>query len=391
MEKKSYLNIIRTTSLLQHFLMAYFIKIVVVYLLSNGVTPWVAVSIPVVLEFSRMISRGFNGVIKLALKVDYKKMHIFHYISFTILAVIISQCSSVWSIYLFTIIAGLITGIKGSSVTKLSTSNKEYESYCLIEDERFGIIGLTLGYVVSQFVYDISASLYIICYLVVGIIGVVISLFIKNVPLSDSMISFDECEELSKREKKSSLVVSLLFGIIAGLWCMGLSAFEELAPLISDKVGYLTSVYTVVEFICLFIISGSILAKIKKKKKLLLVETIIACVDCICLLISALFMSWEGLLISFALSGVFSTLGDPIWGSIISAYSTDNRRKYAFINRVYFVTRSIATIVSWVVCRWCVMNGLVYFRYLAIILLTLIVVLYFVANRINKKVYGKTI
>lgn len=391
MSKRGYLSIIRITSFLHHFLIAYFIKMVVVYLLANDVTPWVAVSIPVVLEFSRMIARGFKWTIKLALKVDYKKMHIFHFVAFTILAIIISQCSSVWSIYLFTIIAGIITGIKGSSATKFSTSNKEYESYCLIEDERFGIIGLTLGYIISQFVYDISMDLYIVCYFAIGVLGIIISLFVKEAPVYDSMISFEECAELSSEDKKNSIVVSLLFGFIAGLWCMALSALDELGPLISDKVGYLTSIYTIVEFICLFIISGSILAKIKKKKKLLLVETVIACVDCLCLLISSLFMSWVGLLIAFVLSGVFSTLGDPIWASIISSYSTDNRKKYALINRVYFITRSIATIVSWGVCRWCVINGLEYFRYLAVILLILIIVLYFIANKINKKVFNTTI
>lgn len=391
MEKKKYLNLIRITSLFQHFLVAYFIKMVVVYLLNKDVTPWVAVSIPVVLEFSRMLSRGFKSMTKIALKVDYKKMHIFHFVSFTVLALIISQCRSVYSIYLFTIIAGVITGIKSSSATKLSTSSREYESYCLVEEERFSIVGLTLGYVVSQFVYDISPVLYIASYFVIGMIGLVLSLFIKSVPRIDSMIAFDECEELSKDEKKSVVVVSTLFGLIVGLWCMGINAIDELAPLISDKVGYLNSVYTVVEFICLFVITGSLLKKIKDKGKLLLVETIIACADCICLLISALFMSWVGLFTAFALSGVFSTLGDPIWGSIISSYSLDSRKKYEFVNRVYFITRAIFTVLSWFVCRQIVVSDLLYFRYLAIILVLLMVILYLIANKINKKVYGRTI
>lgn len=391
MNKKNYLNLIRISSFLHHFLIAYFVKIMVVYMLENGVTPWVAVSVPVVLEFSRMMARCFKSVIKIALKIDFKKIHIFHFVSFTFLALVISQCRSVYAIYLFTIIAGVITGIKGSSVTKLNTSNKEYESYCLMEDERFGIIGLTLGYVISQFVYDISSLLYIISYFVIGVVGIVISLFIHDVPNSDCMISYDECEELTSSEKKSFLIVSLLFGFIAGFWCMSLSALEELAPLISNKVGYLTSIYTIIEFICLFIITGSFLKKIKKRRKLLLVETVVACVDCLCLFISAVFMSWEGLLISFALSGMFSTLGDPIWGSIISSYSMDNRKKYEFVNRIYFITRSVFTILSWFVCRQIVLNDLHYFKYLAVVLLFFIIVLYFVANRVNKKVYGRTI
>ena len=99
---------------------------------------------------------------------------------------------------------------------------------------------------------------------------------------------------------------------------MGLGGFEELAPLISNKIGYLNAVYTILEIILLCIISGSLLQKINKKKKLLFTETIIACIDVSCLLIASLTLSWQGLLIAYIITAFTSTMGDPIWGSIVS-------------------------------------------------------------------------
>ena len=51
------------------------------------------------------------------------------------LGFIISQCRSVNTIYLFTLISGILSGIKYSSITKINTQNKEYEPYCFIEEE----------------------------------------------------------------------------------------------------------------------------------------------------------------------------------------------------------------------------------------------------------------
>ena len=122
--KKNYISLIRWSCILNSFIYHYFIRSIVLYLLSNGVITWVSVSIPIVFEFSKLISRGFNPIVKFAIKVDYKKYHIFHLITFLLLGIIISQCNSVYSIYLFTIILGFLSGIQASSVTKLNTSNK---------------------------------------------------------------------------------------------------------------------------------------------------------------------------------------------------------------------------------------------------------------------------
>ena len=110
--KKDYINLIRWSCIIDSFTNHYFIRIIVIYLLSQNVTPWVAVSIPIVLEFARLISRGFKPIVKFALKVDYKKYHIFHLIAFLCLGLIISQCRSVYTIYLFTLISGTLSGIK---------------------------------------------------------------------------------------------------------------------------------------------------------------------------------------------------------------------------------------------------------------------------------------
>ena len=389
--KKDYINLIRWSCIIDSFTNHYFIRIIVIYLLSQKVTPWIAVSIPIVLEFARLISRSFKSIVKFALKVDYKKYHIFHLVAFLCLGLIISQCRSVYTIYLFTLISGILSGIKYSTITKMNTQNKEYEPYCFIEEERSQVIGGTFGLMISQVIYDINPNLYLLGYILLIIVGTLLSLLLKRIQAEDVMESIDENKELDKNSRNNTILVTSLFGVLAGFWCMGWGGFTELAPLISDKLGYLESVYTILESILLIIISGSLIQKIKDKKQLLLSETIIACLDVSCLLIAAFTLSWVGLLIAYVVTGVTSTLGDPIWGSIMSAYSTNDRTKWVLVNRVYFVVRAIFTILTWLICRECVIWGIESFKYLSIILIILIVVIYFIANEINKKVFKSSI
>jgi len=173
--KHDYINLIRWSCIIDSFTDFYFIRIIVIYLLSQNITAWVAVSIPIVLEFARLISRGFKPIVKFALKVDYKKYHIFHLIAFLCLGIIISQCRSVYTIYLFTLISGTLSGIKYSSITKMNTQNKEYEPYCFIEEERSQVIGGTLGLLASQFIYDISLKINIMI-----IIMIILYLVVRN-------------------------------------------------------------------------------------------------------------------------------------------------------------------------------------------------------------------
>lgn len=389
--KKKYINLIRWSCIIDSFNNHYFIRIIVIYLLSQNVEPWVAVSIPIVLEFARLISRGVKPIVKFALKVDYKKYHIFHLIAFLCLGIIISQCKSVYIIYLLTFISGTLSGIKYSTITKMNTQNKRYEPYCFIEEERSQVIGGTLGLLVSQFIYDIDPKIYLLGYIVLIVLGVLFSSLLKNIPNEDIMKPINEKIVLDKQNRNNTVIVTILFAVIAGFWCMALGGFNELAPLISKKVGYLESIYTGLELILLFIISGSVIKNIRAKKKLLFTETIIACSDIICLLIASLTLSWKGLLIAYILTGITSTLGDPLWGSIMSEYSTDDRTKYVLVNRVYFIVRAIFSVLTWWICRECVIKGVESFRYLSIILLILIVLVYIIANKVNKKVFGNSI
>lgn len=389
--KKDYINLLRWSVIIDSFNYHYFIRIIVLYLLAQNVTPWIAVSIPVVLQFATLISRGFKPIVKFAIKVNYKKYHIFNLVAFLILGLLISQCKSVYTIYLLTLIAGVLAGIKDSSITKIDTQNKEYEPYCFIEEERDRVIGATLGLVTSQFIYDFNPLMYLVGYILLIIIGTMLSFMIKNIPSEDVMESIDETKPLDKKSRNNTILVTTLFGILAGFWCMGWGAFEELAPLISNKVGYLNAVFTTLEIILLLIISGSLLYKIKIKKKLLFTETIIACVDIICLLIASITLSWQGLLVGYILTGITSTMGDPIWGSIISAYSVNDRTKYVLVNRIYFIIRAIFSVLTWFICRECVIRGVESFRYLAIILIVLIIITYIIANKVNKKVFGDSI
>ena len=90
-ELNLYLNVIRKTVISNSFLLQYFLKIVVVYMISNGVTTWVAVSIPVVLEFSRTLSRGFRKIIKISVNINYKKYFLIYILMTAIIYILISQ------------------------------------------------------------------------------------------------------------------------------------------------------------------------------------------------------------------------------------------------------------------------------------------------------------
>lgn len=208
-------------------MLQYFLKMVVVYMLANNVTAWVAVSIPVVLEFSKMLSRGFKKLINIAINTNYKKYHLTYLLVISLIFLIISQSHNIIIIYLFTILLGFLSGINDSCVTRIDTSNKKYESYCLIEEERSSVIG--------------------------------------------------------------------------------------------------------------------------------------------------------------------ATIGDPIWGAIISSYSENDRRKYTFINNIYFVVRAITSFISIFVCRYFIIKGIESFKYLAVELLIFVAIIYLIANKVNKKIFGRGI
>lgn len=392
-QKRKYINIIRRTVTLNAFIQQYFIRIIVIYLLMKGVTPWVAVSIPVVLEAARLFSRSIKGILEIALKMDYKKNYYFSIITSIALCLILSQCRDVYTIYLFTIIFGFITGINNSSITRLCTSNNDYESHFLFEQERAFTIGATAGLIISQLVYDFSPTLYVIGFIIAGVLSVALNLNMEKINLNDNddMKSLNDSNKLQIKEKKDVVLITLLYSALVGLWCMGINGLDELTPLITTQTGYLNAIYTGVELIALFIISGSILAKIKKSNKLLLGETIIALLDVSYLLLAAILPDLKYLIIIYFFCGMSSVLGDPIWGSIISKYSMNSRVKYVLVNKIFFFMRGIFAVLSIFICRMCVISGINSFIIFSIALLFGIVLMYLITNNVNKKVFGTAV
>ena len=181
---KIYINLIRRTVIGNSFLLQYFLKIVVVYMLANNVTTWVAVSIPVVLEFSQMLSRGFKRIVNIAINTNYKKYHLTYLLIMGFIFLIISQSHNVIIIYMFTIILGFLSGINASCITRINTSNKNYESYCLMEEERSSVIGATLGLIISQIFYDLNPLIYILGFI---IFSIMIFIFNYNVNYETKM------------------------------------------------------------------------------------------------------------------------------------------------------------------------------------------------------------
>ncbi len=70
----------------------------------------------------------------------------------------------------------------------------------------------------------------------------------------------------------------------------------------------------------------------------------------------------------------------------MSAYSTNDRAKWVLVNRVYFVIRAIFQLLTWYICRECVIRGVESFRYLSIILIALILITYLIASKVNNKI-----
>lgn len=388
----SYINLIRRTVIGNSFLLQYFLKIVVVYMLANNVITWVAVSIPVVFEFSKMFSRGFKKIINLAINTNYKKYHLTYLLIMSLIFFIISQSHNIIIIYLSTTILGFLSGINDSCVTRINTSNEKYESYCLIEEERSSVIGATIGLVVSQILYDLNPIIYILGFIIFGIAVFVLNSNIPNIESKeDCMQPINNDKPLSKKEKQKIYIITILYGIEVGAWCVGLSAFNELLPLISTKVGYLNAIYTIVEIIALFVINAKIINWFKNNGKLLFWETICAICDIAYLLIVSIIPNEISIAIVMFLSGISSTIGDPVWGVLISSYSENDRRKYALINNIYFIVRAITSFISIFVCRYFVIQGIECFKYLAFGLLVFIIIMYLITNKVNKKMFNRTI
>lgn len=389
---KKYISTIRKTVIVNAFLEQYFVRIIVVLLLAKGVEPWIAVSLPVVLEFARLISRSIKATLYIALKINYKTYHIIYLFAFSILGIILANSTSIIVIYLLLFIMGTFSGINNACITRLNTSNKKYESFCMFEEERSFTIGATAGLIVSQIVFDFNPTIYICGLAVIAVIGVILNFKIADIKIEqDDMEVLDDNTPIPKNIKRQLIAITSIFAIFAGLWCMAVAGYEQISPLITSKTGYLNALYTGVELIALFVINGKIVERIKVKKKLLLWETLVALCDAFILLIMALTQNVNMLYILFIIMGLNSTIGDPIWGCIMSKYSMNNRNYYVLVNKVYFLIRATFAVISWYICSRCVIAGIDSFVTLAVILIAGILILYIIGNYVNKKIFKTSV
>ena len=366
---KDYIKLIRYTCIIDNIMYFYFIRIIVLILLNKNIVNWISVSIPIVLELSRLLSRTINKVLDFSIKINFKKYHLIYIISFSIISIIITLSNNIILIYLLTFILGLLTGIRRSSVLNFNTSNNNYESKLFMEEERSQVIGASIGLILSQLLYDINYIYYILFYLIIILFSILINKYTKNIIIS---YNYEK-----KEEKIDKILIKkvILFGILSSLWYIAIYSYEELAPLVSNKIGYLNSLYTILEFILLFIITGNFIDKLIKNNKLILSLTIISLIDITSLLISSLLLNVYGLVIAYILSSIVSTLGEPIYESIISMYSNNNKNKYILVNKIVYLIRTIFTIISFIICKYIITNNIIYFRYLGIVLIFLVIII----------------
>ena len=372
---KDYIKLIRYTCIIDNIMYFYFIRIIVLILLNKNIVNWISVSIPIVLELSRLLSRTINKALDFSIKINFKKYHLIYIISFSIISIIITLSNNVILIYLLTFILGLLTGIRRSSVLNFNTSNNNYESKLFMEEERSQVIGASIGLILSQLLYDINYIYYILFYLIIILFSILINKYTKNIIIN---YNYEK-----KEEKIDKILIKkvILFGILSSLWYIAIYSYEELAPLISNKIGYLNSLYTILEFILLFIITGNFIDKLIKNNKLILSLTIISLIDITSLLIASLLLNVYGLVIAYILSSIVSTLGEPIYESIISMYSNNNKNKYILVNKIVYLIRTIFTIISFIICKYIITNNIIYFRYLGIILIFLVIIIFIILRK----------
>lgn len=372
---KDYIKLIRYTCIIDNIMYFYFIRIIVLILLNKNIVNWISVSIPIVLELSRLLSRTINKVLDFSIKINFKKYHLIYIISFSIISIIITLSNNIILIYLLTFILGLLTGIRRSSVLNFNTSNNNYESKLFMEEERSQVIGASIGLILSQLLYDINYIYYILFYLIIILFSILINKYTKNIIIN---YNYEK-----KEEKIDKILIKkvILFGILSSLWYIAIYSYEELAPLVSNKIGYLNSLYTILEFILLFIITGNFIDKLIKNNKLILSLTIISLIDITSLLIASLLLNVYGLVIAYILSSIVSTLGEPIYESIISMYSNNNKNKYILVNKIVYLIRTIFTIISFIICKYIITNNIIYFRYLGIVLIFLVIIIFIILRK----------
>lgn len=392
MIQHSYLNIIKKTSFMGNFTAQYLSRIIIVYLLAQGVTTWVAVSIPIIIELGRSLTRIIPKIAEIPIKISYKKCYFLYAILFTVFSLAMTMCTSVYTIWFFALLIGLAFGIWSISLNVLDTSVSKYQSSYLFEDEKYHLLGATSGLIISQIVYDINPILYIIGFVFVALLNTLVCINISSVKnLNDEMTPYDENIKIDKGVKKELFIMTFFFGVLVGLMSIISNCLDAIPPLVTSQVGFIKAIYTIMALALIMILSGKVVENLRKRGTLLFSQTLISFVYCVLLIIAGLFPNIIVLMILFAIYGMVSPLANPIWGSLISAYSMNNRGYYLYINRVYFVIRIFVLIVALVTVKLAVTSGISSFAIVGIVCMSLIIIFYIMANSYAKKRFGHSI
>ena len=67
----------------------------------------------------------------------------------------------------------------------------------------------------------------------------------------------------------------------------------------------------------------------------------------------------------------------------------NDKNKYILVNKIFYGIRSIFTILSFILCRYIVINNIDYFKYLGVILSVIIFIVYLILDKLNKKILHK--
>jgi len=394
--KKDYLSTIRRSVVMDNFLYFFLFSLISVYLLSQGVTPWVAVSIPLVLRIARLITSSSSLCLKISLKISYKKIYMWFIFLQTTLGVLLLNMRSPFTIIPITILCGIINGVCKMSVTALNTQNPRFESHCLITWERSIVIGSLLGSLFGQLVFDIGYVPYLIIFIAIGIFSLTFNISMKDIRVANNTASDTDANaafdtKLSPYEKRKIFVCSSIYAIFISMWTMADGIWSEIAPLISSRLGYANALLQGVELLTLIFFSGKMLAKLKSSHNLVLVAFIFAFIDCLCVFMMCKFRTELCLFIIYGISGVGTALGDPIWASIVSSMSQNNRAKYVKIMHLYYLYSTGFALLSIVLCSVFVSYAIDSMKYYAFVLLVIIVFVYIIFELLCKKYYKRSI
>lgn len=396
-EKRDYLSTIRRTVFMDNFFYFFLFSLIAVYLLSKGVEPWVAVSIPLVIRIARLFTSSSKWCLKLSLSISHKRVYLVFMAVMTGLGLLLLFMRTAVGVILVTSLCGVMHGIMKTSSVSLATQNPNYESHCLITYGRAQVLGSLLGSLFGQFIFDIGETWYIVLYVIIGIFSVAFNVSMREIQMTSKPKDKNNTEssvvdvKLSPSDKKKIFTCSSIFASFISMWAMAEGVMGEVAPLVSSRLGFANALLYCVALITLFLITGRMLAKIKASHNLLLVEFILAFVGCLCTFALCVFKTEYCLFIIYGIAGIGTALGDPIWASIISSMAQNSRVKYVKIMHLYYLYSMFYVVLSVIVCSLIVKYNIDYMKYVAFTLLIAVTALYVIFELFAKKYYKRSI